>query len=74
MEEYLAFAKHEESRLATLSSQNPPEGGRVFREALRLIRSADKNSPSIASAIEMAKTAMLPERYISILQAEANTK
>jgi hypothetical protein len=74
MEEYLTFAKQEEARLAALSAQKVPDGGRIFRDALRLIRSADKNSPSIASAIEMVKNAMLPERYIALLQAEANTK
>jgi nucleoid-associated protein YgaU len=50
------------------------EGGRIFRDALRLVHSSDKNSPSIAAALEMVKAAMLPERYMALLQAEADAK
>ena len=74
LEESLSHARKEEAKFAAVGTQKAAEGGRIFRDALRLIRSADKNSPSIAAAIEMVKAAMLPERYMALLQAEADAK
>lgn len=74
IEEGLTHARKEEAKFAAVGTQKAAEGGRIFRDALRMVRSADKNSPSIAAALEMVKAAMLPERYMALLQAEADAK
>lgn len=74
IEEGLSHARKEEARFAALGLQKPADGGRIFRDALRLVQSSDKNSPSVGAAIEMVKAAMLPERYTALLQAEADAK
>lgn len=74
IEEGLSHARKEEAKFAAVVTQKAAEGGRIFRDALRLVHSSDKNSPSIAAALEMVKAAMLPERYMALLQAEADAK
>ena len=74
IQENLARAKREEVKLAATPGQKSADGGRIFRDALRSVRGADKNSASVAASIEMAKSAMLPDRYIALLQAEADAK
>jgi hypothetical protein len=74
IEEGLSHAREEEAKFAAVVTQKAAEGGRIFRDALRLVHSSDKNSPSIAAALEMVKAAMLPERYMALLQAEADAK
>ncbi|MCX6846735.1 MAG: hypothetical protein NTU84_09300, partial [Verrucomicrobia bacterium] len=74
IEEGLSHARKEEAKFAPVAALKAADGGRIFRDALLLVRSADKNSPSVAAAIEMVKAAMLPERYIALLQAEADAK
>ena len=74
IEQGLAFAKKQEGRFTAGGSQKEAEGGRIYRDALRSVRSADRNSPLVAAAIQVAKEAKLPECYIAMLQAEANAK
>lgn len=74
IQENLARAKREEVRLSVPLGQKLADGGRIFRDALRSVRGGDKNSPSVAASIEMAKSAMLPDRYIALLQAEVEAK
>lgn len=74
IQENLARARREEEKLAATFGQKSADGGRIFRDALRSVRAADKNSASVAASIEMAKLAMLPDRYIALLQAEADAK
>lgn len=74
IEQGLAFARRQEERFAASRTQNSAEGGRIYRDALRVVRSADIKSPLVAAAIQAAKEAKLPERYIAVLQAEANAK
>jgi hypothetical protein len=74
IEQGLAFARKQEGRFAAGGSKNAAEGGRIFRDALRSVRSADRNSPLVTAAIQVAKEAKLPERYIAMLQAEADAK
>lgn len=74
IEQGLAFARKQEEGFAVARQQNSAEGGRIYRDALRVVRSADINSPLVAAAIQAAKAAKLPERYIAVLQAEANAK
>jgi len=74
IEEGLSHARKEEAKFAVVGAQKAADGGRIFRDALLLVRSADKNSPSVAAALEMVKVAMLPERYMVILQAEADAR
>jgi len=74
IEEGLSHARKEEAKFAPVAALKEADGGRIFRDALLLVRSADKNSPTVAAAIEMVKAAMLPERYMALLQAEADAK
>lgn len=74
IEQGLAFARKQEARFAAGGSKNAAEGGRIYRDSLRTVRSADRNSPLVATAIQAAKEAKLPERYIAVLQAEADAK
>ena len=74
IEQALAFTRNQEQEFAVARRQNSAEGGRIYRDALRVVRSADINSPLVAAAIQVAKEAKLPERYIAMLQAEANAK
>jgi hypothetical protein len=74
IQENLVRAKKQDARLAATVGQKSADGGRIFRDALRSVRAADKNSPSVAASLEMAKLAMLPDRYIALLQAEADAK
>ena len=73
----VAFAKAELARLA--ATKNPPEldGGKAFREAWALTQNhgtAAKPATELTAALAAAKTALLPPRYLAILEAAAAGK
>ena len=70
LDETLAFGQQEIARLATVRDEPVVDGGKLFRDAMSLIRNKGE-SAEIAAAITAAKTAMLPARYIAILEAAA---
>lgn len=70
LEETMAFARQELARLAAVKGTAVVDGGRAFREAMALIQAKAK-STEIATAISAAKNAMLPQRYLDILEAAA---
>lgn len=66
----MIFAKQELARLAAAKSAPAVDGGKTFREALALIQGHGAPA-SITAAITAAKTALLPQRYLAILEAAA---
>ena len=70
LEETMVFGQQELARLATVKDQPVVDGGKIFRNAMRLIQ--NKGEPAeIATVIASARTALLPPRYIAILEAAA---
>jgi len=69
----VAFAKSELVRLAAI--KNPPEvdGGKAYRDAWTLIQ-AHGDPSQVAAALAAAKAALVPERYLAILEATAAGK
>ena len=70
MDATLAFAKLELTRLAATKSAPAVDGGKSFRDALALIQSHG-DPAKVAPAITAAKTALVPPRYLTILEAAA---
>ena len=68
LEDTLTFGKQELVRLAALKNAPPVDGGKAFRDAMICIQT--KGDPAaVKAAINDAKTAMVPERYLAILEA-----
>ena len=70
LEATLTFAKQELVRLAATKSTPVVDGGRIFRDTLALIQSHG-DPAKVAPEIKAARTAMVPQRYIAILEAAA---
>ena len=68
MTETLTFGRRELDRLSAAASATAPDLGELFREALKKVRSGDADA---RAAIDKARSARMPERYLSILQAAA---
>ena len=64
----LAFAKQELTRLAATKSAPPVDGGKIFRDAMVLIQ-GHGDPAKITAAISAAKTALVPPRYLTILES-----
>lgn len=69
----LVFAKQELARLTSI--KNPPtvDGGKAFRDALALIQ-GHGDPTQVAAAIAAAATAMVPPRYLAMLESSSGTK
>lgn len=70
LDETVAFGQQEIARLAATRDEPVVDGGKIFRDAMSLIRS-EGEAAEIAAAITAAKTATLPARYIAILESAA---
>jgi hypothetical protein len=71
LEDTVTFGNMELTRLAAVKNEPRVDGGKIYRDALRLIQS--KGDPAeVASAISAAKTAGVPQRYMATLEAEAS--
>jgi hypothetical protein len=68
MDETLTFGRRELDRLSAAASVTTPDLGELFRETLKKVRSGDEDSKA---AIDKARSARMPERYLSILEAAA---
>jgi hypothetical protein len=73
LDETLTFGKQELNRLSSFKSATPVDGGKAYRDALRLIHTgSDKNA--MTTAISAAKSAQIPQKYIANLEAAAAAK
>lgn len=71
MEDTVTFANQELARLTVVKNEPRVDGGMAYRNALSLIQS--KGDPTeVARAINAAKTAKIPVRYMTLLEAEAS--
>jgi hypothetical protein len=73
LDDTLTFGKQELNRISALKSARSVDGGKAYRDALQLIQSgADK--AAVTTAINSAKTAMVPQKYLAELEAAAAAK
>ena len=73
LDETLTFGKQELNRIAALKGATPVDGGKAYRDALRLIQTgSDKNA--MTTAINAAKSAQVPQKYLANLEAAAAAK
>lgn len=70
LDDTVAFGKQELSRIASLKTATPVDAGKAYRDALALIQ-ARGDKAAISTAINAAKTALVPQRYLAILEAAA---
>lgn len=71
LDETLTFGKIELGRLSGMGGPLKVDGGKAYRDALSLIQGrGDKTAVGIA--ITTAQTAMVPKRYLDILEAAAS--
>jgi hypothetical protein len=68
LEETMTFAKQELVRLSAVKNEPAVDGGKAFHDAMVLIQGKGE-AADIAVEISAAKTAMVPERYLSKLEA-----
>jgi hypothetical protein len=73
LDETLTFGKQELTRLSSARTANPVDGGKAYRDALRLIQ-AGGDKAAISTAINDAKTALVPAKYLAELEAAAAAK
>lgn len=72
LDETMSFGKQELTRLTANRTLPAVDAGTAFREALRKIRSRSEDS-SKNSVISEAKSAMVSDKYLAILQAAASS-
>lgn len=70
MDETLAYGKREISRLSSITSLPQTDAGKVYRETLQNIQKA-QSAAEISAALSAAKTAMVPQKYMTTLEAAA---
>lgn len=70
LEDTMTFAKQELARLSAMKNEPVMDGGKAFRDAMALVQSK-ADAAEIATAIAAAKTAMVPERYLLMLETAA---
>ena len=66
--ETMTFGQSELTRLATVKDEPVVDGGKAFRDVLRLIQNKAATE-EITTAITAARSALLPARYMAILEA-----
>ena len=72
LEDTVTFGKQEQVRLATLMKTPVVDGGKAFRDAMSLIQGKGDSAEAktaITAAIAACKTALVPQRYITALEA-----
>lgn len=70
LEETMTFGKQELTRLTAARPAAAGDAGAAFRDALREISQA-ADAAAAGAALGKARTAMVPERYLAILEAAA---
>ena len=70
LDETLTFGRQEISRLANLPSMPQTDAGKAYREAFQKIQNAE-NTAAITAALSEARAAMVPQRYLTIIEAAA---
>ena len=70
LDETLSFGKQEISRLTSLSTIPQSDAGKAYREALLKIQNAN-NTTAINAALSEARAAMVPQKYLTTLEAAA---
>ena len=70
LDDTMTFGKQELTRLAALKSAPAVDGGKIFRDSLAKIQ-GKADATTATTAISAARTAMIPQKYIAILEAAA---
>ncbi|RYD46987.1 MAG: hypothetical protein EOP85_06335 [Verrucomicrobiaceae bacterium] len=70
LEEAVKYSQTELTRISAVKTGLDMDGGRAFRELYNAVHS-DANAAAVAAAVTAAKTALVPVRYITPLEAEA---
>jgi hypothetical protein len=67
LEDTVTFARQELARLSAMKNEPVVDGGKAFRDAMALVQSK-ADAAEITAAIAAARTAMVPERYLIMLE------
>ena len=70
LEDTVSHARQELNRLSSLENATNQDGGKVYRETLAAIQNA-QDANAIANAVNNARAAMIPAKYMAILEAAA---
>lgn len=70
LEETVSFGKQELARISAAASAPVVDGGKAYRDALSVIQNKG-DTQSVTTAISAAKAAMVPAKYITILETAA---
>jgi hypothetical protein len=70
LEETVSFGKQELARVSAAASAPAVDGGKAYRDALSVIQNKG-DAASVATAIGAAKAALVPAKYITILETAA---
>ncbi len=73
IDETLTFGKQEISRLSAPPSGTPVDAGKLYRDTLSLIQNKGGDGTAVNNAINNAKNAQIPARYISRLEGAAKS-
>jgi hypothetical protein len=68
LDDTITFSKQELTRLSAVKSPPAVDGGKIFRDGLALIQSKG-DSAGVTALLSAAKSAMIPQTYIAILEA-----
>ncbi len=68
LDDTLNYGRQELSRLSSLKSATPIDGGKAYREALRLVQTGGDPS-AVTTAINAVKSAQVPQKYVAHLEA-----
>lgn len=72
LDDALAYGKQELTRLNAMKSAPTVDGGKIFRDAMSKIQTQG-NAAAVSAAIASARAANISQKYISILEATAQT-
>jgi hypothetical protein len=73
LDETMSFGKLETTRITASATQPAVDAGTAFRDALRKIQNST-DAASKSAALSDAKTAMVSEKYLAILEAAAASR
>jgi hypothetical protein len=70
LDETMNFGKQELSRITAMKTATAVDGGKIFRDALSSLQ-GKADATAATAAISSARAAMIPQKYIDILEAAA---
>lgn len=73
IEETLTFGRQEVSRVSAPPSGAPVDAGKIYRETLAMIQNKGGDATAVGNAINNAKNAQIPARYIERLESAAKS-